>query len=161
MLGHGHRGPGMGGSAILTTWLAPREAAGAAVPHHFIAAARTTGMTLRSCAAREALSLDERFELREPEADERLHPAARLHRCCRASRRTTSRRYALRHALIHRAVAGDWTDAWRVVGDLCFLEAKCRELGVHETEADVTRLAECCRASGVDVKNLNGDFGDI
>jgi len=29
-------GPGMGKSAILATWLAGREAAGATVPHHFI-----------------------------------------------------------------------------------------------------------------------------
>jgi len=53
--------------------------------------------------------------------------------------------------LIHRAETGDWRDAWRVAGELGFLEAKCRELGVHETEADVTRLAELCSASGDDV----------
>jgi hypothetical protein len=29
-------GPGMGRSAILSAWLAPRVAAGAVVPHHFI-----------------------------------------------------------------------------------------------------------------------------
>ena len=29
-------GPGMGKSAILSTWLDRREAAGAAVPHHFV-----------------------------------------------------------------------------------------------------------------------------
>ena len=63
----------------------------------------------------------------------------------------TSRRYVLRHALIHRADAGDWTNAWRVAGDLRFLEAKCRELGVHETETDVTRLAERCCTSGNNV----------
>src|SRR5206468_11593447 len=28
-----------------------------------------------------------------------------------------ARRYALRHALIHRAEAGDWADAWRLAGD--------------------------------------------
>jgi predicted ATPase len=29
-------GPGMGKSAILSTWLARREEAGATVPHHFV-----------------------------------------------------------------------------------------------------------------------------
>jgi WD40 repeat protein len=60
----------------------------------------------------------------------------------------TSRRYALRHALTHRAEAGEWIDAWRTAADMAFLEAKCRELGVHEAEADVARTAERCRASG-------------
>jgi hypothetical protein len=59
-----------------------------------------------------------------------------------------ARQYALRHALTHRAEAGDWGDAWRVAADTSFLEAKCRELSVHETEADVARVAERCRASG-------------
>jgi hypothetical protein len=58
-----------------------------------------------------------------------------------------ARRYALRHALIHRAEAGDWADAWRIAGDASFLETKCFELGVHEAEADVTRVAERSRAS--------------
>jgi len=39
-------------------------------------------------------------------------------------------------------------DAWRIAGDTSFLEAKCRELGVHDVEADVTRAAEHCRAGG-------------
>jgi hypothetical protein len=30
----------------------------------------------------------------------------------------TARRYALRHALAHRAEAGEWADAWRVASDL-------------------------------------------
>jgi hypothetical protein len=59
-----------------------------------------------------------------------------------------ARRYALRHALTHRAAAGDWAEAWRFVSDMNFLEAKCRELGVHEAEADVARMAERCRAGG-------------
>ena len=62
----------------------------------------------------------------------------------------TTRRYALRHALTHRAGAGDWTEAWRLAADMGFLEAKCRELGVHEAEADLARAAERCRASGDD-----------
>jgi len=60
----------------------------------------------------------------------------------------TTRRYALRHALTHRAEARLWTEAWRLASDMSFLEAKCRELGVHEAEADVARVAERCRASG-------------
>src|SRR6185503_5304903 len=46
----------------------------------------------------------------------------------------TARRYALHHALLHRAEAGSWADAWRVAADAGFLEAKCRELGVHDAE---------------------------
>ena len=45
-----------------------------------------------------------------------------------------ARRYALRHALIHRVEAGAWTDTWRLAADMSFLEAKCRELGAHEAE---------------------------
>jgi hypothetical protein len=60
----------------------------------------------------------------------------------------TMRRYALRHALVHRVEAGAWADAWRLAADTSFLEAKCRELGVHEAEADVAWAAERCRASG-------------
>jgi len=60
----------------------------------------------------------------------------------------SARRYALRHALIHRAEAGAWADAWHLAADMGFLEAKCRELGAHEAEADVTRAAERCHASG-------------
>jgi len=60
----------------------------------------------------------------------------------------TPRRYALRHALTHRAEAGDWSGAWRLAADMGFLETKCRDLGAHEAEADVARAAERCRASG-------------
>jgi WD40 repeat protein len=69
------------------------------------------------------------------------------------------RQYALRHALIHRAEAGEWANAWQLAADMCFLEAKCRELGVHETEADVSRVAERCRAS--DDVVLARRFGDL
>jgi hypothetical protein len=37
--------------------------------------------------------------------------------------------------------AGEWTSAWRLAADTSFLEAKCRELGAHEIEADVARVA--------------------
>jgi len=56
----------------------------------------------------------------------------------------TSRRYALRHALVHRVEAGDWADAWHVAADTSFLEAKCRDLGAHEAEADMAWTAERC-----------------
>ena len=59
-----------------------------------------------------------------------------------------ARRYALHHALLHRAEAGAWADAWRVAADVAFLETKCRELGVHDAEADVALAAARCRASG-------------
>ncbi|HWO25377.1 MAG TPA: AAA family ATPase [Kofleriaceae bacterium] len=65
-----------------------------------------------------------------------------------APREAAARRYALHHALTHRAEAGAWADAWRLAADMGFLEAKCRELGVHEAEADVARTAERCRPSG-------------
>src|SRR5262249_50008461 len=57
-------------------------------------------------------------------------------------------RYALRHALIHRAEAGAWSNAWQLAADMSFLEAKCRELGARETEVDVARVAERSRESG-------------
>ena len=59
-----------------------------------------------------------------------------------------ARRYALRHALIHRVEAGDWAEVWRLAADLGFLEAKCRELGADDAEADVARASERCRTSG-------------
>jgi len=73
-------GPGMGKSAILTTWLTRREAAGAAVPHHFIRRGAYDWDDPSQLVSSLVAQLEERFELREPEADERLHPAARLHR---------------------------------------------------------------------------------
>jgi WD40 repeat protein len=70
-----------------------------------------------------------------------------------------ARRYALRHALIHRVEAGDWADAWRHAADLGFLEAKCRELGADGAVADVAGAAKRCRASG-DVA-LSSQFDDL
>jgi WD40 repeat protein len=71
----------------------------------------------------------------------------------------TARRYALQHALLHRAEAGAWTDAWRLAADMSFVEAKCRELGAHDAEADVARAAERCQASGDEA--LRGRFDDL
>jgi hypothetical protein len=59
-----------------------------------------------------------------------------------------ARRYALHHALAHRAEAGDWAQVGQLACDLGFLEAKCRELGEHDLEADVARAARRCRRSG-------------
>jgi WD40 repeat protein len=73
---------------------------------------------------------------------------ARRHAMWPAPDKAEARQYALHHALIHRAEAGDWVDAWRIAGDTGFLEARCRELGAHDVEADVTRVAERCRACG-------------
>jgi WD40 repeat protein len=70
-----------------------------------------------------------------------------------------ARRYALRHALIHRIEAGAWADAWRLAADMSFLEAKCRELGAHEAELNVKRLAERCPETGHEA--LRDRFGDL
>jgi WD40 repeat protein len=59
-----------------------------------------------------------------------------------------TRCYALRHALIHRVEGDDRADAWRIAGDTSFLEAKIRELGVEEAEADMAQVAVRCRALG-------------
>jgi hypothetical protein len=71
----------------------------------------------------------------------------------------TARRYALRHALQHRAEASAWADAWRVAADVAFLEAKCREVGVDDAEADVAKAAARCRASGDETHGER--FGDL
>jgi WD40 repeat protein len=59
-----------------------------------------------------------------------------------------TRKYCLRYALTHRVEAGDWQSAWRLAADMLFLEVKCRELGAHDTEIDVSRAAERCQAGG-------------
>jgi WD40 repeat protein len=134
------------------------------------AVAGWTGVAPRRAFERGAREL--LVETRRPdgEAEYRLHhdsirahiagalgaAALRAHHGALAGRLATwppptdpaARRYALRHALIHRAEAGAWEDAWRIAGDTAFLEAKCRALGAHEAEADVARLAERCRRSG-------------
>jgi WD40 repeat protein/serine/threonine protein kinase len=65
-----------------------------------------------------------------------------------APRDPTMRRYALRHALTHHAEAGAWSAAWLLAADMGFLEAKCRELGVEDAEADLARAADRCRTGG-------------
>jgi hypothetical protein len=71
----------------------------------------------------------------------------------------SARRYTLRHALLHRVEADEWADAWRLAADMAFVAAKCRELGAHETEVDMMRTAERCRAS--DDESLHRRFRDL
>ena len=72
-------GPGMGKSALLSAWLGRREQAGAAVPHHFLRRGEYDWDDPAKLAGSLVAQLDERFaEAREPEADARAHPAARL-----------------------------------------------------------------------------------
>ncbi|MGH2898332.1 MAG: hypothetical protein ACRDMZ_06625, partial [Solirubrobacteraceae bacterium] len=80
----------------------------------------------------------------------RAHHAALAHRlaCWPAVADPAARRYALRHALTHRAEAGLWPETWQLAADLELLEARCRELGARDAEADLDRLAERCRATG-------------
>ncbi len=78
-----------------------------------------------------------------------------------APKGAAARRYALRHALLHRAEAGDWADAWRLAADMGFVEAKCREIGAHEAEVDVARTGERCRASGSGDEALRRRFADL
>jgi hypothetical protein len=72
-------GPGMGKSALLAAWLARREAAGAVVPHHFIRRGEYDWDDPAKLVGSLVAQLEERFpDQREPEADTRKHPAARL-----------------------------------------------------------------------------------
>jgi WD40 repeat protein len=62
-------GPGMGKSAILSTWLARREAAGAAVPHHFVRRQVADWDQPEAIAASLAAQLEAGYpDLRDPEA---------------------------------------------------------------------------------------------
>src|SRR5882757_5081792 len=72
-------GPGMGKSAILSAWLARREAAGAVVPHHFIRRGAYDWDDPAQLVGSLVAQIDERFPgAREPDPDARMHPAARL-----------------------------------------------------------------------------------
>jgi len=84
---------------------------------------------------------------------------ARRHATWPAPGQGAARQYALRHALIHRAEAGAWADAWQLAADMSFLEAKCHELGAHETQADLARVAE--RSRGSDDAVVSQRFGDL
>jgi len=70
-----------------------------------------------------------------------------------------ARQYALRHALVHRTEAHDTEAVGQLACDLIFLEAKCRELGVHDVEADVARAATQCRTHGDEA--TASDLGDL
>src|SRR5678816_4165381 len=59
------------------------------------------------------------------------------------------------HMLAHRCEASNWSVVGQLAGDLGFLEAKCRELGVDELEADLARVAELsCRCGDDKVSSL-------
>jgi len=72
-------GPGMGKSALLAAWLGRRGAVGAAVPYHFIRRGEYDWDDPAKLVASLVAQLERCFpEQREPEADSRRHPAARL-----------------------------------------------------------------------------------
>ncbi len=69
----------MGKSALLAAWLLRRERAGAVVPHHFIRRGEYDWDDPAKLVGSLVAQIEERFpEQREPEADARMHPAARL-----------------------------------------------------------------------------------
>src|SRR5215468_10840712 len=72
-------GPGMGKSALLAAWLARRQAAGAVVPHHFIRRGMYDWDDPRKLVGSLVAQIEDGFpDLREPDGDERMHPAIRL-----------------------------------------------------------------------------------
>jgi len=71
----------------------------------------------------------------------------------------TARRYALRHALHHRAEAGDLAGAWELAAEMSFLEARVRAVGVWETETELAQVATHCR--GIGEEALGKKFGDL
>jgi hypothetical protein len=69
----------MGKSAVLTAWLARREAAGDMVPHHFIRRGWANWDDPEAMVDSLVVQIETRVpEARAPEADARLAPAARL-----------------------------------------------------------------------------------
>src|SRR6185295_5157099 len=72
-------GPGMGKSALLAAWLGRRERAGAVVPHHFIRRGQYDWDDPAKLVSSLVAQLEERHPgVCEPEADARIHSAARL-----------------------------------------------------------------------------------
>src|SRR6185295_1401520 len=72
-------GPGMGKSAVLAAWLLRRERAGSVVPHHFIRRGQYDWDDPAKLVGSLVAQLEELHPgVREPEADARIHPAARL-----------------------------------------------------------------------------------
>ena len=72
-------GPGMGKSALVERWLARRERAGDRVPHHFIRRGEHDWDDPARLVGSLVWQLEQRFPgQREPEADARLPPPARL-----------------------------------------------------------------------------------
>lgn len=74
-------GPGMGKSALLAAWLARRVAGGAVVPHHFIRRGAYDWEDPAKLVGSLVAQIGDSFpDLREPDGDERMHPATRLAR---------------------------------------------------------------------------------
>lgn len=72
-------GPGRGKSALVAWWVARREHAGAQVPHHFIHRGEYGWDDPGTLVSSLVWQLEQRFpDQREPDADARLSPAARL-----------------------------------------------------------------------------------
>jgi hypothetical protein len=72
-------GPGMGKSALLAAWLLRREAAGDAVPHHFIRRGQYNWGDPAALVGSLVAQIEARFpDQHESDADARMHPAARL-----------------------------------------------------------------------------------
>jgi hypothetical protein len=72
-------GPGMGKSALLARWLTRRERAGDRVPYHFICRGAYDWDDAARLVGSLVWQLEQRFPgQREPDADARMDPAARL-----------------------------------------------------------------------------------
>ena len=71
----------------------------------------------------------------------------------------TARGYAVRHALHHRAEAGNLAGAWAMAAEMSFLEARLRDVGVRETEVELAQVAARCRALGDEA--LGQKFDDL
>jgi hypothetical protein len=72
-------GPGMGKSALLAAWLARREVAGDAVPHHFIRRGWDDWDDPATLVGSLVAQIKARFpEQSDPQADPSMSPGARL-----------------------------------------------------------------------------------
>ncbi|MEO7735233.1 MAG: ATP-binding protein [Kofleriaceae bacterium] len=105
-------GPGMGQSAILSAWMERREAAGVAVPHHFIRRGAYDWDDPAKLVGSLVAQVEDRFpDLRELDGDERMHPATRL---ARALSRVSE--HKLRPCGERLVVLIDGLDEWNTPG---------------------------------------------